>query len=107
VRRCARSGLISKNVQVNYWAEIDLAWELSDAIGSGIPHRDRGGVYRAIGAGDTYTAIVSLLEIAVSTGVSLSPDLSGKLAEWLDGYAYDDDTPRLRQLLDIAIATGR
>jgi hypothetical protein len=91
---------------VNYWAEIDLAWELAEAVATRIPGRDSADAYASIGAGNSYLAIRLLLDRAARERVPLSSELIGRLTEWLEAYAHDDDAPRLRELL-VLIATLR
>ena len=88
------------NAEVDHRAETDLAWELAEIACLLIPHRDRTRVYTAIGAGDSYSAIGTLLTTIHRARVPLSPALLARLADWLNGYAHDDDAPRLHEMLD-------
>lgn len=81
------------------WAETDLAWQLAEAAGGVLAKRDRDEVYTAIGAGNSYTAIAVLLQAIERCGAPISPALAAKVAEWLNGYTYNDDTACLRDAL--------
>jgi hypothetical protein len=41
----------------------ELAWALADAVSVCFTGRDRLGIYTALGAGETYTAIETMLDI--------------------------------------------
>jgi hypothetical protein len=84
---------------VNDWAESDLAWELADEIGSLLADRERAQLYATIGAGHSFTAIETLLQIIARQRLTLSFELVAKIADWLDAYAHSDDAPRLHELL--------
>jgi hypothetical protein len=76
------------------WAESNLAWELADAISPLLSERDRVQLYGAIGSGESYTAVDTLLQTMAHQ--RFIPKLTG----WVGAYAHSDDAPRLRELLD-------
>jgi hypothetical protein len=84
---------------VNDWAESDLAWELADAISTLLADRDRDQLYATIGAGESYTAIDTMLQTIAPQCFPIPAELITKLINWLDAYAHSDDAPRLHELL--------
>lgn len=83
---------------MQHWAETELAWDLADALGSHLAEDSRAEFYAALGAGDPYTAIVTLL--AAGDASVLARPLLDRLSDWLDAYRYSADAPGLRDLLD-------
>ena len=81
------------------WTESDLAWELADAISPLLAERDRAQLYGAIGSGDSYTAIDTLLQTMAHQRLAIPTEFVPKLNGWLDAYVHSDDAPRLRELL--------
>jgi len=76
-----------------------LAWELADAISPLLGERDRFQLYAAIGSGETYTAIDTLLQTMAHQSWPIPPELIAKLNDWLDAYAQSDDAHRLDELI--------
>lgn len=87
------------------WAESELAWELADAVGPRLSEDVRAALYASIGAGDSYAAIVSLLEVAARDPSALSLALVDRLRGWLDAYRHSADAARLRRLLTVLART--
>jgi hypothetical protein len=81
------------------WAESELAWDLADTLGRQLSEDSRSAIYAAIGAGNAYAAIVTLLQTNASDTNPLSRPLVDRLGHWLDAYGYSADAPRLRRLL--------
>jgi hypothetical protein len=92
---------MGENEHVDAWAETDLAWDLAELAGLHIPEHDRIAVYAAIGAGDCYAAIDTLLETIVHARVPAPPALVAKIVDWLKAYAHHADAPRLHELLNV------
>ena len=90
----------AKITWVDEWAESDLAWELADTLGALLPDRDRAAIYATIGAGDSYTAITTLVHVSARSGYALPARLVNKLAEWLHAYTDSNDAARLVQSLN-------
>jgi hypothetical protein len=91
---------------VNNWAESDLAWELAEVVGPVLADRDRAELYVAIGSGYSYAAIDTLLQMIVQRRLPVSLAVVTKIADWLNGYVYSGDAPRLHELL-YAIRSSR
>jgi hypothetical protein len=81
------------------WAETELAWDLAAVLGPRLAEDSRAELYAAIGAGNAYTAIVTLLQTIAGETSALSRPLVDRLGDWLDAYRYSVDAPRLRNLL--------
>jgi hypothetical protein len=81
-------------------SEAELAWTLADVASTCFTQADHIGVYTALGAGESYSAIVRTLAIAARSRCSLPAKLVRELATWLDGYAGHENEPQIRSLLD-------
>ena len=81
-------------------AEAKLAWALADDESSCFTESDHISVYTALGAGETYSAIVGILAITVQARHSLPAKLVSRLSTWLDSYAGDVNEPTIRSLLN-------
>jgi hypothetical protein len=82
-------------------AEAKLAWALADAASVCFTEADHIGVYTALGAGESYSAIVRTLVIVVGARHSLPAKLVSELTTWLNGYSGNEYEPRIRSLLDV------
>lgn len=91
---------------MQHWAETDLAWDLADALGYQLTEDSRAQLYAAIGAGNPYTAIVTLLSAAGDTSALARP-LLDRIGDWLDTYRHSADAPGLRDSLDRSAAAAR
>ena len=81
--------------QVDDWAEADLAWKLVDAISPWLPASERAQLYAAVGSGESYTAITTVLRSALP----LPARLITELRAWLNAYQHSADAPHLYELL--------
>jgi len=90
---------MGENDWVDLWAETDLAWDLAEVAGLHIPDWNRTDVFAAIGGGDSYAAIGTLMEAILHASVPMSPALIARIVLWLDAYAYHADGPRLREIV--------
>ncbi|WP_368834394.1 hypothetical protein [Mycobacterium intracellulare] len=96
------SPLIPKdNNQVHSWAESDLAWDLVDAISPTLPSSECAKLYAAIGSGESYSAITTMLCLLVRDALPLSAKLIAELSGWLNAYEHSADAPRLHELLSL------
>lgn len=95
----ARTAPANENEKVDAWTESDLAWELADAINPLLADGDRHRLYATIGCGDSYTGIDTMLQTLAHQGWPISPELIGKLNDWLNVYAQSVDAPRLHALI--------
>jgi len=80
-------------------SEGTLAWALADAVSVCFTAHDHLGVYTALGAGETYSAIGRILDIAVRKRYPLPANLISTLAVWLDTYIGNEHEPTIRSLL--------
>lgn len=83
------------------WAESDLLWELIDAISPSLAAAERAHLYAAIGSGDSYTAIATVLRTLVRDAMPLSAKLKTELTNWLTAYRHSLDGTHLHQLLSL------
>lgn len=98
-----------RNVQ-----ETNLAWALIDCAKPQLNARERNYVFVAVGAGDTFAAIRTLINLIAAKRVPLRPHLVQLCATWLDSYALHEEYGQLRRVMDgfvmphtIAAAAGR
>lgn len=89
------------------WAGVDLAWEPVDIAGRRLSERNPTDVCTAIGAGDSYAAIDTLLTTIAHAKLALSPMLLAQIIEWLNAYAHHSDSPRLHELLTAISGSGQ
>jgi hypothetical protein len=80
-------------------AETELAWDLAELVGLHISERNHTDVYTAIGAGDCYGAIGTLLERIVWVSVPVPFALAARVNDWHHPYAHRADAPRPHELL--------
>jgi hypothetical protein len=65
---------------------------------------ERNYVFVAIGAGDTFTAIRSLINLIGAKRIPLHPHLVQLCAAWLRGYAFHDEHENLRGVIEDALS---
>jgi len=106
--RTAGSIRIGKDERVDDVAETQLAWDLAELAGSHISERDRTDVHTAIGGGDCYAAIGTLLKTIVRARVPVPSTLAARINDWRAPYAHHVDAPRLNELLTaISVLTDK
>lgn len=81
-------------------SEATLAWALVDVVSICFTADDRLGIYTALGAGETYSAIQRMLVIAVRRRYRLPATLIAALTGWLDCYIGNEHEPMTRGLLN-------
>jgi hypothetical protein len=84
-------------------AETQLAWDLVALAGTHISERDRTDVHTAIGGGDCYAAIRTLLKAIVRARVPVPSTLAARISDWRAPYVNHIDAPRLNELLTAII----
>jgi hypothetical protein len=80
--------------------ETDLAWALIEVAKPHLNVLDRNYAFVTTGAGDTFVAIHHLLKRIAAKGIPLSPSLVRLCVTWLDSYAFHDEEPYLRHLIE-------
>jgi hypothetical protein len=81
-------------------SEANLAWALAEAVSVCFTPKDQLGIYTTLGAGETYSAIKRMLDIAVRKRYPLPARLISALAAWLDCYIGNEHEPTIRSLLN-------
>jgi hypothetical protein len=84
--------------------EIDLAWTLAGAGERNLSHVERNEVYAAIGVGEPFAAIRSLITSTAGNRMALPADLVARCASWLDFYLGHEDEQHLRGLIEDILA---
>jgi hypothetical protein len=69
--------------------EPKLAWALAEITHPYFYVAERNDIYVAIGAGDTFSAICSLITVIVRERLPLLADVVAMLPSWINGYAAD------------------
>ena len=87
--------------QVDDWAAADLAWKLVDVISPALPASERAQLYAAIGSGESYSAITTVLRSLARDALPLPAKLKTELTAWLTAYAHSADAPHLNELLSL------
>ena len=80
--------------------ETSLAWALADAAKPHLNVVERSDVYVAIGVGDTFAAIHSLITSPAGRRIAIPAQLVRECHGWLDFYAGHGDEPYLRGLVE-------
>ena len=75
------------------------AWLLADELGERIAEPCRTRVFCQLGAGDTWQAIATMLQMAVDKDWSITKGLHMQLITWLAAYVGNLDEPQVRVLL--------
>jgi hypothetical protein len=81
-------------------SEAKLAWALADAVAVCFTANDQLGIYTTLGAGETYSAIEKMLDIAVRKRYPLPANLINTLVAWLDCYIGNEHEATTRSLLN-------
>ena len=81
-------------------AETNLAWALIEVAKPHLNDLERNYAFVTTGAGDTFAAIHHLLKLITAKGIPLPPRLVRLCVTWLDSYAFHDEEPYLRSLIE-------
>jgi hypothetical protein len=84
-----------RNVQ-----EADLAWALIEVAKPQMNAGERNFVFVSIGAGDTFAAIRSLINLVAAKRIPLRPHLMQLCRTWLDAYTLHDAHDQLRRVIE-------
>jgi hypothetical protein len=90
---------MGENERVDDVAETQLAWDLAELASAHISERDRTDVHTAIGGGDCYAAIGTLLKTIIRARVPVPSTLAARITDWRAPYVNHVDAPRLNELL--------
>jgi hypothetical protein len=80
--------------------ETNLAWTLIEVARPHLNRLERNYAFVTTGAGDTFAAIHHLLKLIAAKGIPLRPSLVQLCVTWLDSYAFHDEEPYLRLLIE-------
>jgi hypothetical protein len=80
--------------------EAKLAWALIEAAKPYMNTGERNYVFVTVGAGDTFAAIRSLINLVGAKRIPLHPHLVQLCATWLQGYAFHDEHETLRGVVE-------
>jgi hypothetical protein len=78
----------------------NLAWELLEAAKPHMNAGERNYAFVNVGAGDTFAAIRSLINLVGAKRIPLPPHLVQLCATWLHGYAFHDEHEHLRGVVE-------
>ena len=84
-----------RNVQ-----EASLAWALIDCAKPRLNARERNYVFVAVGAGETFAAIRTLINLIAAKRIPLRPHLLQLCTTWLDSYALHEEYGHLRHVIE-------
>lgn len=79
--------------------EAELAWDLAQFVDPYLRGAERNDIYIAIGVGETFWAIQTLITAAVRTGLLLPRELIVGCTDLLAVYVGNDHEPYIRQLI--------
>jgi hypothetical protein len=80
--------------------EANLAWALALAAKPHLDALERNYTFVAIGAGETFAAIHTLLKWVAIKRIPVEPDLVRQCISWLDAYVGHRDERYLRRLIE-------
>jgi hypothetical protein len=80
--------------------ETNLAWALIEVAKPHLNRLERNYAFVTTGAGDTFAAISHLLKLIAAKGIPLPPGLVRLCVTWLDSYAFHEEEPYLRRLIE-------
>jgi hypothetical protein len=80
--------------------EADLAWALALAAKPSLNVVERNGIFVAIGAGETFAVVRTLVKWFAIKRIPVEPDLVRQCVSWLDAYVGHQDERHLRGLID-------
>jgi hypothetical protein len=78
----------------------NLAWALIEAAKPRMNIGERNYVFVTIGAGDTFAAIRSLINLVGGKRIPLHPHLVQLCSAWLDAYTFHDEYEHLRRVIE-------
>jgi hypothetical protein len=76
-----------------------MAWLLVDAAYPCLTDHERMMTFVELGCGESHLAIERILNAVVSSAMTLSEKVLGRLTDWLDGYVGSPEEPQLRTML--------
>ncbi|WP_051574146.1 hypothetical protein [Mycobacterium sp. URHB0044] len=80
--------------------ETYLAWALIEAAKPHMSVGERNFVFVTVGAGDTFAAIRSLVNLLAAKRIPLRPQVVQLCRTWLDGYTAHDEHEHLRGIIE-------
>jgi len=80
--------------------DVNLAWEMIDAVRDHLDARRRNNVYIAITSGDAFWVVGFLLNTVANTELPLHAELIWKLRSWVTAYRDHPDESALRHLIE-------
>jgi hypothetical protein len=80
--------------------EANLAWALIEVAKPHMNAGERNFVFVAVGAGDTFAAIRSLINLIAAKRIPLRPHLLQLCTAWLDAYTLHDAHEQLRRVIE-------
>lgn len=80
--------------------EGDLAWALIEAAKPHLTIAERNYVFVAVGAGDTFPAILTIIKIVAAKQIPLRRHLVQQCATWLDAYNVHNEYEDVRHIID-------
>jgi hypothetical protein len=87
-------------IAVPHIQETDLAWALIETAKPHLNVVERNYAFVTTGAGDMFAAILHLFKLIAAKKIPLEPSLVRLCVTWLDSYAFHDDEPHLRHLIE-------
>lgn len=80
--------------------EAKLAWALMEVAKPHMNAGERNFVFVAVGAGDTFAAIRSIINLVAAKHIPLRPHLVQLCRTWLDAYRFHDEHEHLRRVIE-------
>ena len=78
----------------------NVAWALIEAAKPHMNAGERNFVFVTVGAGDTFAAIRTLINLIAAKRIPLRPQLVQLCSTWLDAYTFHDEYEHLRRVIE-------
>jgi hypothetical protein len=98
-RSAGSSSPAPTTVDVSIISDANMAWLLADAADVCLTGYERIMTFVELGSGENHLAIERMLNVVMSSRMTLPVAVFDRLTRWLDGYAGSPEEPQLRTML--------
>jgi hypothetical protein len=101
VRSAELSSPAQTTVGLSTISDADMAWSLADAADVCLAGYERTMTFVELGSGESHLAIERMLNVVISSRMTLPVAVFDRLTRWLAGYAGSPEEPQLRTMLAV------
>ena len=99
LRSAGSSSPAQTTVGLSIISDANMAWLLADAADVWLTGYERTMTFVELGSGENHLAIERMLNVVISSRMTLPVAVFDRLTRWLDGYAGSPEEPQLRTTL--------